>query len=96
MYIQTEKGEGIIAYHVMNLTPSEMKTIVDMDKKIANILISHHKEFKGKKLYLSDDDLFELRGILWAFARYSQNTSSNTFTDVKDEIVKEFNESHVK
>ena len=96
MYIKTEKGEGVVAYNVMNLTPSEMRTIVDMDKRIADILISHHPEFKGKKLYLTDDDLFTLRGILYAFARYSEGISSNTFANVKDELVEEFNDSHVE
>lgn len=94
MYIQTEKGEGITAYNVMNLTPAEMNTIVEMDKKIADTLISHHPEFKGKKLYLTDDDLFTIRGILWSFARYAKSFGSNTFDIQKNEIIEQFNGSH--
>lgn len=94
MYIEYKKGEGVVAYDVKNLTPSEMRTIVDMDKKIADVLISHHPEFKGKKMYLSDDDLFKLRGVLQAFARYSNANDSNTFDAVEDEIRKAFENSH--
>lgn len=94
MYIEYKRGEGVVAYDVMNLTLSEMRTIVDMDKKIANILISHHPEFKGNKKYLSDNDLFKLRGILQAFARYSNASDSNTFDAVEDEIREAFENSH--
>lgn len=95
MHIQVERGEGIIAYNVMNLTPSEMRTIVDMDKKIADILISHHPESKDKKQYLSDDDLFKLRGILWAFARKSHCVDDcNAFNNFERELREEFEQSH--
>lgn len=94
MYIKTEKGEGVVAYNVMNLTPTEMRTIDDMDKKIADILISHHPEFKGKKMYLSDSDLFKLRGILYAFARYNNSHHQNEFDAVEEELRKEFESSH--
>lgn len=96
MYIQTENGEGVIAYHVMNLTPNEMDTIASMDKKLADILITHHPEYKGKKEYLSDTDLFKLRGILWAFGQYAASHDQNTFEVVTNEIRKQFNESHVE
>ena len=94
MYIQTEKGEGVVAYNVMNLTPDEMRTIDDMDKKIADILISHHPEFKGKKMYLSDSDLFKLRGILYTFARYSNAHNSNSFDQMEVELREEFKLTH--
>ena len=94
MYIQTERGEGVVAYNVMNLTPDEMRTIVDMDKKIADVLISHHPESKDKKMYLSDNDLFKLRGILYAFARYSNAHSSNSFDAMEAELRNEFKSSH--
>lgn len=92
MYIQTEKGEGVVAYNVMNLTPAEMQVINTMDRKIADVLVSHREDFKGKKLYLSDEDLFSLRGILFTFARFAPATNLNTFTATKDELVKDFNE----
>lgn len=95
MYIQTEKGEGVVAYNVMNLTPEEMRTIVSMDKKVADVLITHHPEYKGKKEYLSDADLFKLRGILWAFGQYATSHDQNTFEVTADEIREEFNESHI-
>jgi hypothetical protein len=94
MRVENKFGEGIVAYNVTDLTPDEMRTIVEMDKKIADILISHHPEFKGNKMYLSDDDLFKLRGILFAFARYYNVNNSNTFDAVEDEIRKEFEDSH--
>ena len=94
MYIQTERGEGVVAYNVMNLTPDEMRTIVDMDKKIADTLISHHPEFKGNKIYLSDNDLFTLRGILYSFARYSNVHNSNAFNAMKAELRKKFESIH--
>lgn len=94
MYIKTQRGEGVVAYDVMNLTLDEMRTIVEMDKKIADVLISHHPEFKGNKMYLSDSDLFKLRGILYSFARYSNTHNSNGFDAVEAEIRKEFESSH--
>lgn len=95
MYIQTETGEGVVAYHVMNLTPEEMRTIVSMDKKVADILITHHPEYKGNKEYLSDADLFKLRGILWAFGQYATSHDQNTFDATADELREQFKKSHV-
>ena len=94
MYIQTENGEGVVAYHVMNLTPREMNQIAEIDKKVATVLFSHREEYKGKKLYLNDDDLFAIRGILYAFARYSQQNSSSEFDIVKEKLMREFADTH--
>lgn len=96
MYIQTETSEGVVAYNVMNLTPEEMRTIVSMDKKVADILITHRPEYKGNKEYLSDADLFKLRGILWAFGQYATSHDQNTFETTADELREEFNKIHVE
>lgn len=94
MYVQPRKGEGVTAYDVVNLTPSEMRMISIMDTKIADILVTHHPEFKGKKKYLSDDDLFKLRGILYSFAQYAEAFNCNDFEQMEKEIRNTFEQSH--
>lgn len=61
MYTQQETGEGVIAYHVMNLTPLEMHELCVMRKRIYQVLESHQKD--SKKEYLSDDELITIAAM---------------------------------
>lgn len=77
MYTQTERGEGVVGYNLMNLTPFEMSQLCQMKTRVISVLNSHHPKYKGKKIYLSDEDLLMIASIFRTIAcDFSEFTSS--------------------
>ena len=85
MYTQSETGEGVIAYHVMNLTPLEMHELCVMRKRIYQVLESHQKD--SKKEYLSDDELITLVRMIGTLTSGCGTLEESSFSKHREHIV---------
>lgn len=88
MYINAEHGEGIIAYNAMGLTPLEMSQLNQMKTKVMTVLNSHHPKYQRKKIYLSDDDLATIAGILRSLT-YGSVERASSFDTAREAMLKE-------
>ena len=89
MYTKKKSGEGVIGYDLMNLTPCEMRQMRQMHSKLMDVMYTHHPKFKGKKMYLSDDDMLTLIGMLGQITRDSYEELS-CFDNAKRDFKKYF------
>lgn len=86
MYTKQETGEGIIAYHVMDLTPLEMHELCVMRKRIYQVLESHQKK-DSKKEYLSDDELITLASMFGTLTSGCAALEESSFSKHRKHVV---------
>ena len=86
MKVAKAHGTGVVSYDILDITPLEMHELCAIRTRVFNVLKSHQKWHKGKKLYLSDDDLETIAAILTEFTTDAEKLAESVFTKRKNAV----------
>jgi hypothetical protein len=86
MKINKSHGTGIVSYDILDINPLEMHEMCAIRTRVFTVLKSHQKWHKGKKLYLSDDDLETIAAILTEFTKDADKLAESAFLKRKKAV----------
>lgn len=86
MKISKTHGTGVVGYDILDINPLEMHEMCTIRTRVFNVLKSHQKWHKGKKLYLSDDDLETIAAILTEFTKDADKLAESVFSKRKKAV----------
>lgn len=84
MKTNKNRGEGIVSYDILDLTPAEMQAIIKIRQRIAKIILNHSSEKGEKKMYLGDEELKQIWAILTVLSEDVKSDATTAFDSILD------------
>jgi hypothetical protein len=86
MKISKSHGTGVVSYDILDINPLEMHEMCAIRARVFTVLKSHQKWHKGKKEYLSDDELETIAAILTEFTKDADKLAESIFLKRKKTV----------